>query len=425
MSKDPKNIFLMHYSPLNTGSVAMAESAIISLKNKYPKAKITIESDYPELTEKMFTGVSVVKRAFFIADIIITKKIFSFGFIIRNIKFIIRILRVFLIGTMVGIFKIKRTPFEGLTVMINSDLILSLAGDSISQYYSYTLRFFEFWLINRYKIPNILYAQSVGPFYGLGRVQARIGLKFVTAIIARDQKTMELMKEYGIDIPKYKSVDSAIMLPTIKNNKNEGTIRKYFLNRRKAIGVVIQMNKAIEYSDNDYLQYVKGIRRLIGYLVDNKFDVIFIPTIKADYDAMVKFMQDFNIKIPMIKLFNFKASEAKGILENFYFIISSRMHPIILSSSSDGCVPVIGLGKELIGLGKEFKLIEYLKLIDHSDYFMNFLPLNEDILFGKVKEMIEKRDEIHKKIHKKMIKLKKISGNNINIVADIYSRYVE
>ncbi len=418
MSKTPKSIFLMHYSPTNTGAVAMAESVIISLKNKYPETKIIIESDYPELTKKMFDDVEIVKRAFFIADITLTKKILSFEFFVRNIKFIIRTICIFFIGFITGIFKLKKTPIDGLNAMINSDLILSLAGDSISQYYTYQLRFFEFWLINRYKIPNILYAQSVGPFDGLARKQARIGLKFVTAIIARDQKTIELMKEYNINIPIYRSVDSAIMLPTIKNKKNEHLIKKYDFSKKKTVGIVIRPNKLTEYSEDDYLQYTKGINKVIDYIIKNKINVVFIPTIEEDYNTIRRFFKKFNLEFPIIKLFNFKASEAKGILENLYFVISPRMHPVILSSSSDGCVPVIGLGRE-------FKMIEYLKLIKQEDYFMDYLPFDENLLIKKINKMKENRDENNMIIQKEMVKLKKLSADNINIVDKIYSNYVK
>ncbi len=413
--KDPKNIFLMHHLPTNTGSVAMAEAAIISLKNKYPEALITIESDYPDLTKKMFSDVRVVKRAFSIAELTITKKILSFEFIFKNLGFIARTIWIFLVGLIVGAFRIKRVPNEGLSAMINSDLVLSLAGDSISQYYSYTLRFFEFWIINRFRIPNILYAQSVGPFDGFARRQARIGLNLVTAIIARDEETVKLMKKYKIRTPVYQSVDLAIALPTIENKKNEKEIRKYFSNKKEVVGVVIRTNALTKHLDSEYLDYTKETFKVLKYITSKGIDVLFIPTIKADYNAMIKFRKDFDLDIPIIRLFDFKASEAKGILQKLNFVISPRMHPVILSSSSDGHVPVIGLGRE-------FKMFEYLKLINHDDYFVNFLSQEKGVLLKKVKKMIENRNKNSRKISKRMKKMKRISKNSVKIIADVYSK---
>ncbi len=417
MNKAPQNIFLMHYSPVNSGAVAMAESAIISLRKKYPESNIIFESDFPELTKRMFKEVFVVKRAFSISDIKLTKKTFSFDFFIKNIKFLIRTFYVLFMGFIIGVFKIKRSPIESLNAMINSDLILSLAGDSISQDYTYFLRFFEFWLINRYKIPNILYAQSVGPFDGFSRRLAKHYLKLVTAIIARDQKTMELMKEYNINVPIYNSVDSAILLPTIKNENNRDLINRYAFDKKKTVGIVIRTNKFTEYSEDDYSQYIKGMNKIIDCLIKSKFDIAFIPTIKEDFNVTIKFIEKFNLKFPIIRLFDFRASEVKGILKNFYFVISPRMHPVILSSSSDGCVPVIGLGRE-------FKMIEYLKLIKQENYFMDYLPFNENLLMKKINKMKEDRNKNNITIQKEMVELKRISENNINIVDEIYSNYV-
>ncbi len=56
-----KKIFLMHYSPVNSGAVAMAESAIGSLEENYPKSEIILESDFPEETKKILLCTTIWK----------------------------------------------------------------------------------------------------------------------------------------------------------------------------------------------------------------------------------------------------------------------------------------------------------------------------------------------------------------------------
>ena len=133
-----------------------------------------------------------------------------------------------------------------------------------------TLRFYEFWLLKKLGIPNILYAQSVGPFDGKARKQAHFGLNQVTTIIARDNRTVELMKEYGVEVPVIKSTDSAICLPTIVNSENEKVVADLGLQEEKYIGIVIRGLKFTEYGEEEYMKYERGMQEILKYLVKKK-----------------------------------------------------------------------------------------------------------------------------------------------------------
>ena len=411
---NPKKIFLMHYSPVNAGSVAMAESAISSIEKTFLDSEIIIESDYPKETKDMFPSVTVVKRAFSTADLKITKKVFSVGFILKNFSFLTRVALVFLFSFLAAVFKFKKTPFAGVNAMVGSDLVLSLAGDSISQDYAYPLRFYEFWLIKRFKIPNILYAQSVGPFDGNSRRQAQKSLNWVTAILARDKKTIELMKEYGIKVPIYRTADAAIILPTITDIKVKKAIQQNNLDKVKKVGIVIRDVKFTQYTEKEYAGYQKGMFNIIKFLETLNLEPIFVSSSIVDLNTILNFKEKYNLNYPVIRLFDYKPSQIKGILQNLYFLISPRMHPIILASSSDRAVPVIGLGRE-------FKMKEYLELIGLEDNFLDMIPLKEDLLKEKIKNLINNYDKIKSKLKRNHPKMKKMSSSNIGIVKKIIS----
>ena len=127
----------MHYTPVNTGSVAMAESAIRSIREQYPKAEIYIGSDYPDMSRKMFPHVHVVRKVFDPSGIRFTKKTLSLEFLLKNYKFILRVITMFILSLISAVTKLKVTPSKSLNALIQADLVLSLAGDAISQDYAY------------------------------------------------------------------------------------------------------------------------------------------------------------------------------------------------------------------------------------------------------------------------------------------------
>jgi len=411
---NPKKIFLMHYSPVNSGAVAMAESAIESIQKTFLKSEIIIESDFPKQTRKMFPNVKVVKRAFSTASLKVTRKSFSLEFIFKNFSFLTRVILVFLFSFLAAIFKFKKTPFSGVNAMIGSDLVISLAGDSISQDYSYILRFYEFWLIKRFNTPNILYAQSVGPFDGNSRKLAQRSLNWVTAILARDKKTIELMKKYGVKVPIYRTADAAIMLPTITDKEVKKVVRQNNLNKAKKVGIVIRDIKFTQYSEEEYDKYQKGMVNIIKFLEKLNLKPIFVTSSIVDFNAILKFKKKYDVNYPIIKLFNYKPSQDKGILQILYFLISPRMHPIILASSSDGCVPVICLGRE-------FKMKEYMDLAGLKDNYLDMIPFKEDLLKKKIKKLITNYDKIKSKLERSLPKMKRMSSSNIDIVKKIIS----
>lgn len=406
----------MHYTPVNTGSVAMAESAIRSIREQYPKAEIYIGSDYLQMSREMFPHVHVVRKVFDPSGVVFTKKTLSLEFLFKNYKFILRVIIMFLLSLFCAVTKIKTTPSKSLNALVQADLVLSLAGDAISQDYAYTLRFYEFWLLKKLRIPNILYAQSVGPFDGKARQQAQFGLNQVTAIIARDNRTIDLMKKYEIEVPVIKSTDSAICLPTVVNSENEKVVTDLGLQKDKYVGIVIRGLKFTEYGEEEYQRYEQGMHDVLQYLTKKKYKILFTPTIVADYDSIVDFQKKYDFNFPIIKLYEYKPSEVKGILQNLYSLISPRMHPVILSSSSDQNVPVIGLGRE-------FKMKEYLEMAGLGDNFLPMIPFDKDKVISVFENVEKNYEPLKEKVSRDVSRMRESSLNNIKLVDKIYKKY--
>jgi colanic acid/amylovoran biosynthesis protein len=296
--------------------------------------------------------------------------------------------------------------------MQEADLALSLAGDAISQDYAYKIRFYEFWLLKKFATPNILYAQSVGPFDGNSRKPATKALNNLTAIIARDDKTIDLMKEYGVNVTILKSVDSAICLPTTPTKASQEIIDSWELKDNKVAGIVIRVNQFTGYTKEDYEVYLQGMLKVVENLKSKNYQLVLLSTIDADTRAAKEFKDKFELELAILELLDLRPTQVKAILSHLQFVISPRMHPIILSSTSSGFVPVIGLGRE-------FKMQSYLSMIGCQDLFLPMIPLDKEKLFEKIEYLETNYDSLQSVIRSRVEELVKVSQNNINLVESI------
>ena len=404
-------VTLIHHTAVNTGSVAMVEATIKHLEREFENPEIVIETDFPEMTKKLFPNYQTTQKLVDLSGITYTKKTLSLEFIIKNIPFLIKFVWSMLVSFIFAFTKINIGGIEILKHFKESDLVLSMAGDAISQDYAYMIRFYEFWLLKKIKKPFVLYAQSVGPFDGKSRKPATKGLSMVSAILARDNKTVELMKEYNVTAPVYKTLDTVISLDPTKDRITDEVIQKYNLKNNKKVGLVIRVNKFTGYSQEDYEDYLQGMKTIIEKIKEKGFSPIFISSIVEDTNAAKDFKKKFGYDFDVVELYDYLPSQAKTILGNLEFIISPRMHPIILSSTSGQNVPVIGLGRE-------FKMKEYLEVLGLLENFTPMIPFNLDKTLEILENVIKNNKKQREIIANNLPEMIKISNSSMNIVKE-------
>ena len=128
------------------------------------------------------------------------------------------------------------------------------------------------------------------------------------------------------------------------------------------------------------------------------------------------FQKKYDFDFPIIKLYEYKPSEVKGILQNLYSLISPRMHPVILSSSSDRYVPVIGLGRE-------FKMKEYLEMAGLGSNFLPMIPFDKEKVIEVFENIETNYSSIKETMRRDISEMRTSSLNNIKIVDEIYKKY--
>ena len=185
------------------------------------------------------------------------------------------------------------------------------------------------------------------------------------------------------------STDMAFILPYKKNKKKS--------NKEKVkIGINISglLYKGGFHSKNQFglsINYKKYIETLIEYLLSKKeYEIHLIPHVidlnENAYDDDYKITEEIQKKYDNCVLPPpFKTPiEAKSYISNMDIFIGSRMHSTIASFSSGVVTIPISYSRKFEGL---YDSLDY-------PYVINATKTNEEIAIEKVKEYIDKKDEL-------------------------------
>lgn len=403
-------ILLIHHNINNTGDDAMVESTINQMREVFPDCSIVLESADTQVSKNKFPQIEVVERLFSVRNINHTGKTISIKFALINFPFLLRSFFALITSYIFYLLNLNKLLYPILAEYKKADLILSVAGDSISEEYAWFFRFYEIWLINRLNRPLILYGQSIGPFTGRKTSLARKYLSLTTAIFARDNKTFDLLHEYGVETKIYQTADLAIDLKEQANPTTHEMIERLGLNAN-SIGIVLRTSKYIHLKDYEYESYILGMKEVIDKLCKENYNPIFVASIPEDAETARVFSRHHNFDFPILETYKVLPSEAKTILANMGLIISPRMHPVILSSS---------MGVPVIGLGKEFKMLDYMKLMGIEKYFLQMIPFNKEEFERILNDVLINRSDVKKMLGNNLGRAKQLSLLNALLVKELY-----
>jgi len=360
---------------LNLGDIAIAESMISQMRLAFPNCEITLESSHPEVTKKYFPDIKVIPRLFDVSCINHAKKIYSFEFIKKNIPFLAKTFYSFLSSYLLFAIKKRKTKNETLKAYREADLVLSAGGDFITEEYAFFLRFYEISLIKKLGKPIILYAQSIGPFKKRNLKMAVKYLNKVDAILARDKTTFDLLKSYGVKTPVYQTADSAILLKARDNEKVQKALKEFKIDEY-TIGFVVRDRKYTDINENDYEEYFSGMKKLIEHAKQKGLRPIFIAPNPEDLKAEKLMNEKFDLDLEIINTADFMPSEIKQIFSKMKLLVSARLHPAIIAT---------GAKTPVIGIGKEFKIKNYMLLAGLEKYYIDMIPFD----FERAKDLVD------------------------------------
>lgn len=396
----------------NLGDVAIAEAMISQMKNAFHGCEIILESAYPDITREYFKDVKIVRRLFDVSKVKYTGKVFSLKFFLNNISFIFQTISIAISAFLFVKFKRKRSKFEILNEIKSADLILSAGGDFLSKKYAYFLRLFEYNLIIKLEKPLILYAQSIGPFHKVIIPFVKRILNKADKIFARDEKTILMLKEYGVTSNVYRTADCVILLEMDDSIRAKKIISDYDTDK-DTVMVVVRDTKFTDISEKEHGVYLSGMAETISYILSLGYKVIFLAANEEDLHLSQQMNKDFSFNLPIIDTQGLLPSEVKFVFSTIKLLISARMHPMIIASAA---------GIPVISTGYEFKMRNYMKLIGMEDYYIDMVPFEKSMLISKINALIAGYDAIKFCLQEKIKEVALLSERNIQYTKDFFKK---
>lgn len=323
---DAMKILIPHSWSPSVGDMAVLTATVKMLEEVAPGAEITALVSHPEFTGEKCPDIKAglerwpwpipgARRSML--------EVLSYPFILMGHFFSAMAYRLF----KARIFIFNRKFAGPLSAFFDCDVVLSPGGDFINPKYGFFTTFSEFIMAKILGKKLVICAQTIGPFTGLmhGRLAAAV-LNLADLIIVREQKTASLLEEIGIK-NFHVTADIVFTLPAPKKNAR----------KKKMIICAERLD-----SQPQRKHYAEYLRRLSRRIMDEfGCEVVYMPANRADVEFQAELISGLDGKISAIGEV-YPPHKVAELASESDFLISSRMHPIILGTLS--ATPFFAIG---------------------------------------------------------------------------------
>lgn len=405
----------------NIGSMALIENAIKIVRRKYPGTELTVfclnEKTVSETLIKDGYGdnVKVMRDLFPIPNGGNLRKLI---WLIQCVLWILYTRVLFFLG-----FKNISWAFWGrrkknLQEAEQAEYIYCIGAERINDIYIKTALLSLYAIGTYIKMDKKLVHMSltIGPVFNKSTIfVAKQILNKSHAILVRDQKSFDILKEWKCKAPyQFNSYDIAL-LQQINESKATSLLDEFGIESgfigvsaiywkfRKAVGPVRQ------------IEYEKALADTLDYIIEkyNK-QIVFTPTVvsgnklddAAIGDRIMSMMKHKENVISVHRLLT--PVEMSTLFSQCQFSIVTRMHAAILCSGAGA--------KPIIAINYLYKLREYMKNIGFEDYSVDIDYVNEKELKGLVGKMVDNYDKNFKSLCNRQMSLRNTLNHDIHIV---------
>ena len=388
------------YCALNKGDAALRLGGLPSIKEFIPDAEFTIMTLFPEIDSKIYKDGKVIRA--------IDSPLKAVSAVIRCGTW--KVLHDYLSLKYGIVDKILNT--DEIKEYINSDIVVDISGDSISEVTGFRGTIYHFlhvWLALTLNKPTIVYAQSVGPFKYTKPIAKNL-LNKVDLITLRGKISYDYLKEMDINRPPmYLTADLAFLMMPASKERIDRIFSNFEIKGNSFVGMSISNMIATHYGlKTNYANYTKLMVDTIDYMVKNlNVVVILIPHVtgpKEEFDDRVISEDVYNNiknknKVILIKE-DFTPQEMWGIIGRCDLFIGARMHACIGALSM--CVPTINISYH-------HKSNEIMAMFELEKNVINAQEANYDDLISRINDTWTNRKEIKEKISSKIYDIKKMA----------------
>ncbi|MGB4758469.1 MAG: polysaccharide pyruvyl transferase family protein [Candidatus Saccharimonadales bacterium] len=327
-----QKIYIADSYSLNTGDIGILLATIAAITEKKPDLEIYIEASHPSVLKDYDLPHRIFPRVFDISHIVGTHSsktqlmkncvvgIYdSISFLLYALLYRLRIPSLWLI---------RPSRKEQAQLLKSIDVWLSSGGGFLSSYYKFELRLYGYWLAIILKKPYVIFAQSVGPFFGkFHNYLARVFLNKARLITIREPDSIQYITTLGLTQQPILTADIAFLLPFHTANLPIDI-------KAKTVAVCVKSG------DTNYMRSITGAAE---YLLSKGFGILYVSQTPND-DTTAKQLAQATSSSTEYFPFSLDPRTVKGIYAQCEFIIASRMHAIIFASERG--VRWIGIGYE-------------------------------------------------------------------------------
>ncbi|KAA9013033.1 polysaccharide pyruvyl transferase family protein [Sphingobium limneticum] len=272
------------------------------------------------------------------------------------------------------------------------DCVLDIgAGDSFADIYG-AKRFGFLWLTKMMALargkPLVLSPQTIGPFTQPGyRTLGAMAMRGASAIIARDDKSLEVAQAMAPSATIKLAVDVAFVLPFQSRRGPAGTGRlKIGVNASGLLFHEAETGRNRFGLSYDYAQFT---RKLIARLIAAGAEVHLVPhaTSKSDpKDDDGSLAERLASEFPQaVRVAEFSgASEAKSYISGLDFLVAGRMHACIGAYSANVPMVAVAYSRKFSGL---FGMLEH-------EWMVPVTGMTDDGAVDYVLGAVEQREQI-------------------------------
>ena len=251
-------------------------------------------------------------------------------------------------------------------------------------------------------IPVVSFPQSIGPFVtAKEKFAASLLLSRIDYLMVRDERTRDFFRHFQVKGPRIDLVpDCVFTLEPADNDEIDAVMEKEGIVKgdRPLIAVTARTLKATmeRYDDAEHDVYMDKMAALLDDLSDDA-DLVFLS---STYAAQGYFRHDPDIGRAVasrmhhggrLKIVDNEVSAPilKGLYGRMDAVITTRMHPIIMSSA---------MGVPVAGIAYEYKSIEVLKLLGFAENAVAVRDFEPEAVAEIVRGMLADRSEISRQL---------------------------
>ncbi|MBI4396692.1 MAG: polysaccharide pyruvyl transferase family protein [Elusimicrobia bacterium] len=260
-------------------------------------------------------------------------------------------------------------------------------------------------LVKQRGVPLVLYNVSLGPVYTpLGQLFMKVLLRAADLVIARDEESIALMTQLGIDTNKARlAADSALSAPFSSPEKLGPVLAKERI--RFPSGGTIGFNVS-RYLFESYIPEAKGlmdaqrfadiVSKSIDRVIDELgVDVLMFSTQIMDLPIVRQVLSRLRRpeRVRLISNKTYSHEDIKALLARVDIFVGMRTHSLILASS--GRTPVLGI----IAYPKSRA---FLNSIQQLEWKLEYNDFRVDHVVDRIKDLWRERENVRRRLEEIM-----------------------